>query len=431
MRHWALVEWGELRYGTASDEIPEQIAVQLAHAAQAAGLSRRHDDVLQLGRTSLRARQTVGLIVADGATLEILPKIAGRAEGAAREQLVHMLAVAYDLPLAVSGSAAVSTQRNSLLEIVIERFATGLRTAVRKGLPHRYLSVAEDLPALRGKLQTVRQFTTLATSPHRLACEYDEYSADTPLNQVIKAAVHKLLRFTTRARNARLLKELTTRYAAVSYVPEPALPWDQVKLDRTNQRWHQVFALAKLLLGNDYQSTTSGKTNGITLLFEMNILFERYIAVQMSKALAGSTFSTSTQGGLRHCLTDQASGRSVFRTRPDIMLHRDGQVALVVDTKWKHIAEKEIEINQSDIYQMMAYAQVYQCSHVILLYPHAGDFGKEEGIQATYQVANSESEISVWTVDVSSQIFMRERLMGLVVQAIASQPDTRFQKKPG
>ena len=56
---------------------------------------------------------------------------------------------------------------------------------------------------LRGRLDVVRQFSTLAASPDRLACRFDELSSDIPLNQIMKAAVAKLLRLSRAPQNQR------------------------------------------------------------------------------------------------------------------------------------------------------------------------------------------------------------------------------------
>ena len=92
-----------------------------------------------------------------------------------------MLAVAHGLPVADSEPATLATQRENLLEVLIRLFATQLLAAVRRGLPHRYRVVEDDLPLLRGKLDVPRQLTRHAMRPDRLACRFDELSVDTPL----------------------------------------------------------------------------------------------------------------------------------------------------------------------------------------------------------------------------------------------------------
>ncbi|MCK3644761.1 McrC family protein, partial [Escherichia coli] len=72
----------------------------------------------------------------------------------------------------------------------------------------------------------------------------------------------------------------------------------------TGRRWRGLLALARLLLADQYQQTTSGKAGGHALLFEMNVLFEEYIGRLLQRALAPSGLRVRLQGGLRHCLHD-------------------------------------------------------------------------------------------------------------------------------
>ena len=94
-----------------------------------------------------------------------------------------MLVVAHGLPVAESEPATLETQRENLLEVLIRLFATRLLAAVRRGLPHRYRVVEDDLRLLRGKLDVHRQLTRHAMRPDRLACRFDELSVDTPLRE--------------------------------------------------------------------------------------------------------------------------------------------------------------------------------------------------------------------------------------------------------
>src|SRR5207302_615991 len=123
------------------------------------------------------------VIAAEGCALEILPKIdfpedfgAGSTVGRIRKQLVHMLAVALDIDIASGMITDLGWQRENLLEILIRLFATKLADVVRLGMPRRYMGWEEDLPAMRGRLNVTRQFTTFAGNSQKLACHYDTLS---------------------------------------------------------------------------------------------------------------------------------------------------------------------------------------------------------------------------------------------------------------
>jgi 5-methylcytosine-specific restriction enzyme subunit McrC len=74
-------------------------------------------------------------------------------------------------------------------------------------------------------------------------------------------------------------------YADVTPVPVAALAWDRIALDRTNRRWRRLRDMARLLLRDDHQTTSRGRTGSFSLLFAMNDLFEGYVARMLARGL--------------------------------------------------------------------------------------------------------------------------------------------------
>jgi 5-methylcytosine-specific restriction enzyme subunit McrC len=182
------------------------------------------EQILIDGRSRLRAQQVVGVLVAKGATLEILPKIDGANEDQAiRRSLIHMLAVVLDLDISAGAAANFGWQKENLLEILIRLFCDKLLAILHQGMPRRYVGHEDDLSALRGRLDVKRQFTVLAASPQRLACRFDELSTDIPLNRIMKAAITRLMSMSNNLENQRKLRELAFAYEGVAILPVRSL----------------------------------------------------------------------------------------------------------------------------------------------------------------------------------------------------------------
>jgi 5-methylcytosine-specific restriction enzyme subunit McrC len=420
-----ILEWEEIAYSDDPRDrrtIPVWAADRIAAIAAASPLAGREGGgVVEHGRKALRARGVVGVVAAQQCALEILPKIDGveaseeRATSLIRRRLVHMLAVALDLSIDAGHMTELDWQRETLLEILIRLFSEKLVEAVRQGMPRRYIAHDDELTVLRGRLNVTRQFTLLAANPARVACRYDALSPDIALNHIMKAAITRLSRIARSPDNQRRLRELGFAYADIADIRAAALRWGEVVLDRTNARWHELFNLARLFLGERFQTTSSGGCRGFSLLFEMDTLFEEYVARMMARALAGGHLRVVSQGGRLYCLETDRGG--VFQTRPDILIKDGTGVVQVIDTKWKRIGtridDKKQGVSQADVYQMMAYGRLYKCPRLTLLYPHHRGLPGADGVQTSYQVSGSNHKLEIATLDVAVAHKMQERLRGV------------------
>ena len=422
-------EWERISYGTEETAIPAPQADRIAAEARASAFSGRGGEgVLEHGRKGLRARGVVGVIATPDCQLEILPKIEAAGERgvddtALRHRLIHMLAVARNICIDARAMTRLGWQRDTILELFIRLYCSKLADAVRQGMPQQYADQEDDLPALRGRLDVTRQFSTLAVSPQKLACQFDARSPDIALNQIMRAAISKLSRLTQAPDNQRALRELSFAYADISEVSPGASRWDLVVLDQTNTRWRELLSLARLFLGDRHQQTSAGTVDGHALLFEMNVLFEEYVARLLARALAGTDLTVSAQGGHRDCLFEGDTGR--FRTRPDLIVRQGSRIALIIDTKWKRITQIDDPkrgVNQADVYQLMAYGRLYDCPHVMLLYPHHGGLPPDPILQQ-YSIAmpGAQETLFVATLDVTAPYRKHQTaLTGLIMDRLNS-----------
>ena len=177
---------------TDETTIPAPQADRIAAKARTSIFSGlRSEGVLEHGRKGLRARGVVGVVATPDCQLEILPKIEGAGESGVDEatlryRLIHMLAMARDIRIDAGAMTQLGWQRDTILELLIPLYCSRLAKAVRQGRPRQYTGQEDDLPALRGRLNVTRQFSTLAVSPQKLACRFDALSPDIALNQVMR-----------------------------------------------------------------------------------------------------------------------------------------------------------------------------------------------------------------------------------------------------
>ena len=375
---------------------------QLQADAAAKKLRVPPNEIFYRTHNSLKFGSVVGILAIPTRTIEVLPKIDG-AEEKIRNTLIRMLVVAEDLPISSNVLSTLKTQRLDLLEILIRIFAKQLHVAIGKGIPRRYELNQEDISVFRGKLNVTRQFTRYAGRADRLACIWDEMTENTPLNRVLKAAVHLLFRLSKSTENRRLLSALLDRYDLVDDSRTPLC--ERVSLDRSNARFHDLYKFALLFLSGQYQSTTSGQGLGITMLFSMNQLFENFIGKCLKRALEPKGYKVHLQHKSHYAIWELNKKSRLFNLQPDVVIETiDDKNDIILDTKWKVLdrSDNRRGVSQSDVYQVLAYGRAYDASRIILLYPWHQNISQSDGIKDEWE-ANDSSRLplDVVTVDLS------------------------------
>jgi 5-methylcytosine-specific restriction enzyme subunit McrC len=96
----------------------------------------------------------------------------------------------------------------------------------------------------------------------------------------------------------------------------------------------------------------------VSLLFDMNELWETYILKQLQKVCLGTKIKISGQ--------ESKSFWGSNSLRPDVVL-RNGKKTFIIDTKWKRPQKSSASV--SDLRQMYTYCRFWNAEKALLLYP--------------------------------------------------------------
>lgn len=381
-----------------------------------------------ISRSRVRPAQYVGAVQIAGRTIEFLPKIE-RTGGeldlpAVRHNLLRMLLVAYDLEGATPGKAALEKNSDGWLDILMRLFSRALADQLRRGLIRRYREESDDLPTVRGRLQIEEQIRRNLVHRERSACDFDEFDEDHALNQLFRLAIRRMLRVASNNTTQQALRELLPAFEGVSDVT-PTTDWlDRVTLDRVSERFCLCLGMASLFLRGATTGLYAGDQNSFALLFDMNELFEKYVARTLRRQLRGSGFDVSIQDARFHLVRDPRNGQRLFKLRPDIVVRREGAAYCVVDTKWKRLSpdERKLGIAQGDLYQMLAYAEGYGSAAVLLIYPWDPSGGAHQSVrkQLVFE-GGRRSTVTVGELALDDLADVGKRLESLLARAVSNE----------
>lgn len=325
------------------------------------------------GHRSVKFAHYCGVITLGDLTLEILPKIYGKETeyGASREALIQMLYRARQLKPQPGGMAEISLQKHHLLDIFIRFFCELLHTELMQGMIREYVTQQENLPVLRGRLRIEQQMKHNLAHRERLFCQYDELSADNGHNRILKYVLSVLLRIAAGDQARKQVTELLMRFDAITDKRAVVADLDRLVFDRATTRYKPIFEQCRWFLQSLHPDVVAGGTPSLALLFDMNRLFEAYVASVLRKAVWSHGFQLREQGPQKYLVRREADDARLFMMKPDIAILGNKGVVAIADAKWKILEEsdRKMGISQSDLYQMASYASRYGVKRLALVYP--------------------------------------------------------------
>ena len=294
---------------------------------------------------TLKAKQYCGILNFDNQDFYILPKIANHNDEQNLNIFIYMLMYAYNINLSNEQIASCQNQKHSILEVFVQMFASNLLNELKKGIYKEYITQQDNLPVLKGKY-LINENLKYNFTKNKIYCEYDEFSPNNSLNQFFLYAIKYLQKF---VKDKKLLKQCELIFDEVEYKQIDINKLDRIPFNRLNQRFKTSFEIAILLLKQSIPLFSQDKKS-FAFLFDMNILFEKFIA-KIVKELDDNA-KIQNQDNFNDLIL-----------KPDIILKNQ-----IIDTKYKKIKSIE-DIKQSDKLQAFAYGVNYGVDNVMLLYP--------------------------------------------------------------
>lgn len=369
-----------------------------------------------ISRNEVATNQFVGLLTADCVCLEILPKIDRLNDTSIRSNLARMIFLAHEINVLDGNNNNTETETSTLMEIIISLFARKCLENLKYGLTRNYINISDDIYKLKGRLNVNRHFTKNLSNPAKVSCSFDEFNADTPLNRLLFCAIDKLIKITNSYNNKKSLIQIASHFEEVSNIDINSALSTKIVFNRQNQKWEDLEKISRLILQGLYQSTHSGRTFGFSLLFDMNNLFEKYIAKVAKKALQPYGFSVFEQKPVKYLCSDNK-----FMMQPDLCILANGKT-IILDTKWKTVDLDDVKASQSDLYQMFAYSVNYNAEKTILLYPHNGT-KVSSGIQRTYCFNSNNKPLLKSSIDLTDLSKVGELLKDIVFYNFSTEQD--------
>lgn len=322
---------------------------------------------LDFGLEGITTCAHVGIIRFADFQLNILPKIIGEEDSLCLENLMFMLRYTRKLEIHSMDSAEISQTKQPFLEVLIAHYANILLNALQRHIPHQYETQEDNLPTVKGRILFAKNHLVNAANLARTYCQFDEFTPDNLLNQTLKFVSHALQKLTSVSQTRQKLLKINAVYEDVTLRPVAYAETQKIILNRNHTMFKEPLELAQMFLQNSTISLHNHTFTNLAILFDMNKLFEKFVATALEQAFPGQV---KIQNKLKIIEDIDGIPGTSYTIRPDILFGKD----TIIDTKYKRLSLPEDKPSEADIYQMLAYNRFYNRKNIILCYPMTDEY---------------------------------------------------------
>jgi 5-methylcytosine-specific restriction enzyme subunit McrC len=304
----------------------------------------------------------VGVLYVGGLTIEILPK-ADNSDKPNKELwqsvLLNMLRVCKKIQVDHISETGLKKKNNSILEVYFEIFLNELEQLVKKGLIKKYKRIENNQLSLKGKLVFSKNISQNLVHKERFYCEHQIYDKDHQIHQILFQAL-RILDGLVSDQLKDKVKRLLFEFNDFKVKEFNSTHFKCLNLNRKSQVYEKSLDISKMLILNYSPNLNFGQDKMLTLLFDMNKLWEEYIYRILQKHNDSNHYEISSQS------SDKFWEHKTIR--PDVVIKNiKNNESFVIDTKWKII--KNNDPSDDDLKQMFTYNLHWKSSKSILLYP--------------------------------------------------------------
>jgi 5-methylcytosine-specific restriction enzyme subunit McrC len=329
-------------------------------------------------RDGIQFNNYVGVIQIGGLTIEILPK-ADKVKGSEEEYnywhgaLLKMLKICKHINVTSVSEASLKQRHNSLLELYFEIYLDEVQLLLRRGLIKQYRRHTSNVLSLKGRLDFNKNIQQNLIHQERFYTEHQIYDFENLANQILLKALSILCDITFNTSLKDRISRLKLSFPEIKEIPIQKTHFDKLKENRKTVAYSQAIQIAKMIILNYSPDIRTGQENMLTLLFDMNKLWEEYIYRMLLK---------TNYKGISVSFQNKQKFWESRTIRPDIVLLHDtefGTNTYVIDTKWKVLDINNPKPSDDDLKQVYAYNLYWDAKKSMLLYPNSKTINESFG----------------------------------------------------
>lgn len=196
------------------------------------------------------------------------------------QNIYHMLAYAFGV-LNEAGYQSISDEEfEYIYDLLAAILAKGIAIQVKRGLGREYRGHSEPLSSPIGKIDVSSSLKQQTMLKKQLICDYDVYTENAYMNQILKTTAMLLIRSSEVAKQQkRALKKVMLYFAEVDELYPNQIMWSAIKYHRNNATYKMLMNICYLVIKGLLPNESSGSRKLAKYLDDqqMHSLYQRFV----------------------------------------------------------------------------------------------------------------------------------------------------------
>ncbi|ATU07675.1 5-methylcytosine-specific restriction endonuclease system specificity protein McrC [Methanohalophilus portucalensis] len=277
------------------------------------------------------------------------------------KNIYHMLSYAFQVLNQGSYSTITAEEFEHPHDLLAVILGKGIFNQIRRGLGREYVCRSDELTRPVGKMSIPESIKRQTLINKKLVCEFDEFTENTYLNQILKTTTHLLLRSSDVGKSRKYtLKKVLLHFHNVDDLNPYRIQWTGIKYHRNNSTYKMLINICYLVIKGMLLSEKDGNQDLYQYTDDqyMHRLFEKFVLEYYRKHYPELSVKASNIGWD----TDDGIIEFLPTMRSDVTIEYAGRT-LIIDTKYYsnmmqvHTLYNTRSQHSSNMYQIYTYVK--------------------------------------------------------------------------